>query len=260
MITKEAIEQLQDSGLKPEVIEIDGVKRLAYPNTMSVQKNMPSQPAPLPVYTLGGVVEYLRNCNADAELWTVPNSGDCDTAAGKYYIHIESFKSVKILSGLEPTHMVRRNYVHAQCRDNEFRFEHFMSIERFVISVMTSFTDTEQRGQLLDFVSQIKADHSREEVDQGVTQAVTVRKSIATIGVARVPNPVELQPYLTFPEITQPLRSYVFRIKQQAPEDPITCALFPIESSIWEAQTCERIREYFQMIHDQEPLNAIIIS
>jgi hypothetical protein len=253
MFTKEAIEQIQESSQHLDVKTLNGIDYLITPKSMDIMRQGPATPNVLTIHTLGGIVEYLKNSNSAEELWE-------KGIESKYLIHIEDYYTVRVVSPLEPTHMVRRQYICAAARANEFKLETYMSTERFIISVMASFAPTENRNQLLEFVSQIRSDNSREETDRGVSQTVTVQKTIATLGHADVPNPVELQPYVTFPEITQPLRSYVFRIKQQKSDDPIQCGLFPIESSVWEAITCEQIRNYFEEKGNEHDLQAIIIS
>ena len=255
MFTKEAIEQLQHSNQSPKVIEINGYSYLVAPGSMAIKQQMPATPHTLFINTLAGVVEYLRHCNPEAELW------DNSPKDSKYLIHIEDYSTVKIISPLEPVHMTRRCFIQAKARPNEFKLGQYMDTERFIVSAMSSFVPTERLEKLMDFISQIKAGSTREEVDNRVSQTVTVQKTVATLGLAEVPNPVELNPYLTFPEIEQPQRSYVFRIRQpKTPEDPIMIALFPIESSVWEAEACEAIRLYFMDVEKKFPMNTVIIS
>ena len=254
MLDKEAIQELKKSTQLPQVILVGGVEYLMVPEHMAAVKHNPCTPAELKINTLGGMVEYLKHSNSENELWKTLGTD------AKYLIHIQNYHSVRVISPLEPTHMTRRCYVQATARPNEFRLETYTTTERFIISVMSSFAATENRDKLLQFVSQMKANNTREEIYHGVSQTAIVQKSVATLGPEEVPNPVELQPYVTFPEITQPLRSYVFRIKQQEPKDPITCGLFPIESSVWEAVTCDQIRSYFCDACNQSDLKAVIIS
>ena len=81
--------------------------------------------------------------------------------------------------------------------------------------------------------------------DNGISQRAMVKKSVTTIGPAIVPNPVELRPFVTFPEISQPVQSYIFRVKKQK-DQPITCALFNVAARTWEIDTINEIRDYVQ--------------
>lgn len=254
MLDKDAIKELKQSAQIPSIQSVGGIDYLIIPDAMTATKHSPCQPAELKINTLGGMVEYLKNSNLENELWKT--LGD----DAKYLIHIQNYHSVRVISPLEPTHMTRRCYVQATARPNEFNLSNYMTTERFIISVMSSFMATAPRDNLLSFVSQMKAKNTREELDSGVAQTVTVQKTVATLALAEAPNPVELQPYVTFPEITQPLRTYIFRIKQQKPEDPILCGLFPIESSVWEAVVCDNIRNYCVDACKEFGLQAVIIS
>jgi hypothetical protein len=251
MITKEAIEQLQSSAQKPEVIKAGAYAYLVLPDSMGSSKIAPAQPTHLVIGTLDGLISYLRASNPKNELW---DGGE------RYLIHIGNYNSVSVISDLDPDHMLRRCFIVASAPGNSFRFDNFQPVEEFIIGVMSNFVETENREALLSFVSQMKAQHSREEVDQGVSQNVTVKTGITTIASAQVPNPVPLEPYITFPEITQPTRSYVFRIRQEKPEDPIKCGLFPVDSTVWISETVELIRVYFQAEITKHDIPAVVIS
>jgi hypothetical protein len=251
MLSKEAIEQLQNGIQKPEVVMAGAYEFLLTPNNMLAKKMSPAQPTHLTVNTLDGVVSYLKSSDPKNELW---KGGE------KYLVHIEGHDKVTVVSDLHPVHMLRRCYLSSRSMGNSFLFGAFLVTEEFIIGVMSNFVESECRENLLSFISQMKAQNSREEVDEGVSQNVTVRKSIATVANAQVPNPVYLEPYVTFPEIKQPERAYVFRIRQEKPEDPIKCGLFPIDSTVWISQTVDRIRDYLQGAIDNNDIPAVIIS
>lgn len=251
MFSKEAIEQIQKSQLKPEVIELEGFNYLLTPKEMGIRSVDPTKPATLMVQSLSGLVAYLENANATKELW----SGD-----SKYLIHIMSHERVRLISDLEPKHMIRREYIHAQAPENKYVCARYMPIEDFIITVMASFVPDENTERVLRFVSAIQALHTQENTDDGAGQTVVVKKTVATVGPEKVPNPIELRPYVTFPEINQPARPYVFRIKQDQPKDPVQCALFTVDSSTWITRAVDDIRIYFEDIIKEEDLQAIIIS
>lgn len=251
MITKEAIEQLQDSSQEPQVIEMEGFNYLITPQSMNAKAHTPVKPDCLIIGSLTGLVEYLKNADPAAELW---KEGD------RYVIHIANYNNVTLQSGLHPMHMIRRTFISAQVAGNKFPFERFFTTDQFIIALMSNFVDNDKSRELLEFVSSIRADSSREEVDRGVSQAVTVKKGITTLGDAIVPNPVALQPYVTFAEIPQPIRQYVFRIRQGKAEDPIMCGLFPIESNMWKTSVTDDIRDYFKDHMQDGAFEATIIS
>jgi len=238
MITKEAIEQLQTSAAKIEQIEVDGLKYIATPNHMVLKKIAPMTPDPLRVSSLQGVVEYLRQAGPAS----IIGVGETD---GRLMVHIPSYNEVRIISGLNSVHQNRRCYVTAEVPDNCFNFNRFMPVEEFIISAMANFVAALQFKEVLTFVSSLQADEQDKTEDDGISQRVLVKKSVTTVGSAVVPNPVELQPYVTFPDISQPTQTYIFRVRKEKGQ-PIACALFRVAARTWEVTTVYEIRNYFQ--------------
>jgi len=236
MLTKEAIEQLQTSTAKVEQIEVGGFTYIATPSHISLKKIELTRPEPLQISSLQGVVEYLKQSGDSISM------GENDDGL---MVHIPAYNGVRVLSGLDKIHQSRRCYVTAAVPGNCFAFDRFMPVETFIISVMANFVETLPRQEVLAFVSSLQADEQDKTEDDGVSQRVLVKKSVTTVGSAVVPNPVELQPYVTFPDINQPTQTYVFRIKKQK-DQPITCALFNVAARTWEIQTINEIRAYFQ--------------
>lgn len=229
MITKEAIEQLQMSGAKSERFVIDQIEYVITQNNMHLNKISPPLPAPLHVCSLQGVVEFFKH---------VSNVED-------YVVHIPNFAEVAVVSPLDNVHMIRRHFLKAVIPKNEFPFNRYESVETFIIGVMSNFADTHDRQEILQFVSAMQSELIDKSEDDGVKQRVLIKKSITTLGPAVVPNPVVLQPYMTFAEIDQPSKMYVFRVRQEK-DRPFACALFDIASRVWEAETIGRIRIYLK--------------
>jgi len=253
---KEAIEYLQTLVKTPDKKTIEGFNFLISPNDMEVQQIMPAIPEPLEVGSLTGLIEYLKNADPASELW--PRAG---VVTGQYVVHIPSYNHVNVLSGLEYTHMTRRRFIEASVAKSVFPERNFLPIESFIIAVLTNFVQTSEREELLKFVSAIRVQASREEIDEGVSQKVTVKTGITTIADAVVPNPVTLRPYVTFAEIEQPEQSYAFRIDGcSKPGDPITCGLFPIKSNEWKTRAVNSIREYLKAAFNDTDVPAVIIS
>lgn len=79
--------------------------------------------------------------------------------------------------------------------------------------------------------------------DDGVTQKATIRQGIASKTDAVVPNPVTLRPYRTFIEVTQPVSSFIFRVKDL---HGISCALFEADGGAWKNAAMENIKNYLE--------------
>jgi len=227
---------LQNSGAKVEQIEAGGFTYAAIPSNIVLKKIVPMKPEALHVSSLQGVVEYLKQSNK------------------AHLIHIPRYNEVQVLSGLNETYQSRFYYVTASVPKNLFIFDRFMSVESFIISVMANFVETPGRQEVLAFVSGMQADDQDKSEDDGISQKVMVKRSVTTVGSAIVPNPVELQPYVTFPEINQPPQMYIFRVKKKR-DEPIMCALFEVAARTWEVHTVREIRNYFSV---KVPDNIVI--
>lgn len=251
MLTAEAIQEIKRNEHQPQVLEADNLKYIVSTNDYNVKVIAPEKPVALACQSLDGLITYLRNATPSVELWE---------GQDKYLINIVGHEKVKLVSGLEPKFMMRREYITATAKDASFRFMQYIGIEEFIISTMASFVQDENTKTLLNFVSSIQALFQSNQDDDGASQSVTIKKSITSVGVAKVPNPVALRPYCTFPEITQPLRQYVFRMRQEDPKHPVHVGLFTTDSDLWKTEAVESVREYLQEQIRQYDLPAVIIS
>ena len=118
-------------------------------------------------------------------------------------------------------------------------FERRMDVELFIIQLQSMFVKTAERDNLLKFLGSLKAGFSKEMNDNGVSQIVTAKTGITTVGEVAVPNPVKLQPYRTFSEIEQPASDFVFRI--HGGHDEPTCALYEADGGAWKMEAIQRI-------------------
>jgi len=92
---------------------------------------------------------------------------------------------------------------------------------------------------MLKVVENITEENVKGISDDGVSQAVTAKVGIATVGNVEVPNPVELALYRTFVEIDQPTSDFIFRMK-----DGPRCALFEADGGKWKLEAIHNISEY----------------
>ena len=98
---------------------------------------------------------------------------------------------------------------------------------------------------LLKFSGTVKDESIVEYGDDGVTQKATVKTGITSVGDAIVPNPVKLQPFRTFIEVTQPESAFVFRMRQ-ADGRGVECAIFEADGGAWKNAAMKSIKEYLQ--------------
>ncbi|MED1801823.1 hypothetical protein [Brevibacillus porteri] len=180
-------------------------------------------PANILVRSLSGIVEYLQS-EFD---WTE-----------KLMIHVKSPTEVEVFSTFNRDFQ-RNVLIKAEAMLPTFRFDHFFDTEHFNIKLQSMFVPNDDRATLLKLVGNIKEDSVKEFGDDGISQTVTAKTGVATVGEVLVPNPVVLMPFRTFVEVDQPASNFVFRM-QKGP----TCALFEADGGAWKLEAMKNIKEY----------------
>ena len=107
--------------------------------------------------------------------------------------------------------------------------------------LQSSFADKGDKEVLLQYTGLVRDEAVKTTGDDGISQKVTVKTGVASVGEAIVPNPVILAPYRTFAEIEQPESKFIFRMK----EGP-SAAIFVADGGAWKNDAILRIREYLQ--------------
>lgn len=213
-------------GLKaPEIKELNGVtysdKELY---EIHAQEHFPSA---LKVSTLSSITTYIKD-NPDA-IKEMP-----------YIIHIRNYNEVALLLPLtertkdRAVHMVAMNDV------KQFRFGTPMDRELFNIALQTQFVRNENALALLQLIGTMQEENGVQTQDDGISQKVTAKTGVASLSNVVIPNPLELVPYRTFPEVLQPESLFVFRIHER-----MNCALYEADGEKWKADCIKHIKEWF---------------
>ena len=116
-----------------------------------------------------------------------------------------------------------------------------MDTERFNIMLQSAFVDNTDKILLLKYTGLIQEENVKDTGDDGISQAVTIKTGVATVGQAIVPNPVSLAPFRTFPEVTQPSSKFIFRM-QEGPK----AALYEADGGAWRNEAILSIKSYLQ--------------
>ncbi|WMM24070.1 hypothetical protein RBU61_14215 [Tissierella sp. MB52-C2] len=122
---------------------------------------------------------------------------------------------------------------------NNIRYDSFIDTEMFNIMLQSSFADNNDKDLLLKFTGLIRDEAVKETGDNGVSQKVTIKTGITTVGEAVVPNPVILAPYRTFPEIEQVESKFIFRMQEGS-----RAALYEADGGAWKNEVMRRIKEF----------------
>lgn len=220
MFSKEALEYLVGLG-KNELEEINGQTY----STKRLQMVQEPIPAELEVTTLTGLVDYLKN--------------DLDNRSEKFIVHVESPKKVSLYSPLRKD-AARENYIicRALTPDN-IQFDRFLNTEEFNIMLQSSFVENQDRSLLLKVTGCVKDEAVKQIGDDGVSQAATIKTGVASVNDVKIPNPVVLAPFRTFPEIKQPESKFIFRM-QSGPR----AAIFEADGGAWRNEAMNSIKNY----------------
>lgn len=215
----------------PTTLEIDG---RTYASDSLAPVRTPT-PEPLTVKTLSAIEDYLRT-NVDG------------LDSEKLICHVESPESVAILSALQGSFDDRKTYIRAKLDKVKLPLGEWMDAEAFIIAVQACFTESEQdiqpsgRGLVLKYTSSVKTTLENAVTDDGVSQAVTVRKGIAGAENTILPNPVSLRPFRTFTEVEQPASSFVFRVKDD--HGSMKFSLTEADGGAWRAEAMKSIKSW----------------
>ncbi len=224
MMNKEAMEYLVNLGEKD-----DPIIQLAQGTYSRVSLSRVTEPVAnaLTVSTLTGLVDYIK--------------GNVDKLKGELLIQVKSEDEVRLYSPLNED-KERELYIKAEAiLPNNVRYDQFIDTERFNIMLQSSFVDAGDKKALLQYTGLVQDENVKSIGDDGVSQQVTVKTGVASVGQAIVPNPVSLAPYRTFPEVEQPTSKFIFRM-----QDGPRAAIFEADGGAWRNESIKNIKEYLE--------------
>lgn len=231
---KEALEYLVNLG-ETKIIEVNGQQ---YSTKQLYHVKYP-KPAELQTTTLTALVDYIKS--------------GIDKKFSKLLVHVKSPSVVALYSELY-TDEGRDCYMVCEAlTPNNVRYNNFMDTENFNIMLQSSFVDNDDKAILLKVTGNVKEENVQNTGDDGVSQAVAIRTGVASVANVKVPNPVVLAPFRTFPEIKQPESKFIFRM-QSGPR----AALYEADGGAWRNEAMSSIKEYLQdMLSDVEDIEII---
>lgn len=115
--------------------------------------------------------------------------------------------------------------------------------EDFVIALLSQFQETDHRDALLKACSAITKESVGTLNDNGISQKMELKQGVALRREVEFKNPVTLQPFRTFSEITQPASAFVFRVHD---DNGVACSLHEADGSAWRLKAITDIRDYFK--------------
>lgn len=239
-MTKETLQYLVEE-LGPtavETLELDGH---TYVSTTSARmvKIPPAEPvaSTLTVSTLHSLVRYLEEAGDQHDLT-------------KCALLVEGPTQVSLLGPLEGRHRQREIAIAAVAAVPKFDFGRYQGQEEFLIGLRSCFVDPDERSGgdpenlLREVVRVCSRLSSRSEVrttDDGLGQSASIMAGTETLEEVDIPNPVALRARRTFPEVEQPLSSYLLRLR----EGP-SVALFEADGGAWKLAAAKAVAEWLQ--------------
>jgi hypothetical protein len=133
----------------------------------------------------------------------------------------------------------------------KFPFGIWTDAEPFTIALQSMFQvaridgkKTDDLEYVIKMASSVSASEALTLADDGISQHVATAKGIALKDHTTLKNRVVLAPYRTFPEVDQPLSSFVFRVKEDSGR--ILFALFEADGGRWRIDAMETLKNYLQ--------------
>lgn len=221
---KDALEYLVELGKKENLLIEDG--RDIYARKGELEKIYPDYPTALDTSTLTSIVDYIKINPDDRDLMI---------------IKVNSHASVSIYGSLDNYEKREKLVVSNALIPEVMRYGTYYSAEEFNIALLSRFVPTSDLEKLVKIAGNIEEAAIKTSVDDGMSQQVTLRTGITSVGNAVVPNKVKLKPFRTFTEIEQPESEFIFRVK----EGP-SMAIFEADGGAWKNKAILDIKVYLE--------------
>lgn len=210
---------------KPEILEVD---KRRYSTVHLTPLRLPV-PGCLEVNTLTSIVDYIKD-----EIDDLGNDF-------KYIIHIERYNQVSLFSPLDDEFYDRAYFLTAKANLPDIRIlNNFSNQENFIINLLSSFKQTDDRDYLFSVAGNITKEGSIQIEDDGVSQKTQVKQGIKTKENI-IKKVVTLQPFRTFLEAEQPASEFIFRLN-----DNFAIGLYEADGGAWKLQAMQNIKTYLE--------------
>lgn len=236
-VTKEALEYLMQ--LKDfTTLRLDGDQF----STRPLIRIHEAAPTVFTTKSLAGIVELINQEH------THPRLSDL-------IIHVTEPTKVDVHSVLRDD-LGRFHIYSAIAEPPAHEFGAYMTLEKMIIRLKSTFVPTETRDELIKLLGSIKEDHVKTSSDDGISQTVAAKTGIATVSNVTLPPIIKLAPYRAFIEVEQPEGEFLLRLRN-GPE----AALFEADGGAWKTQARKSIKEYFlEKLADLVALGDVIVT
>ncbi len=161
-----------------------------------------------------------------------------------FYIHVVDHTTVRMIGDLEGRHQQRPVYAQATTEIFQKSFaSRALPVNEFIIELLAKCVQSDEQAELLETVGNMRTEEVRTSADDGVSQNISTRKSVAG-GRETVKKFWDLQPYSTFREIDQPERRFLLRLTEG--RDGHQVALYEADAGSWKLDAIAGIKTYLQ--------------
>ncbi len=246
-ITADTIRTILDiarAELYEEIQDVHGVRTIFSTKPLHQVKAEP--PAMLPrvdVTTLAGFAELVR-----AKL-------DERDFPADFIIHIEDECTVALKARESDDYGRRTCLVKAKPVPFEaFKFGQWHDQEAFSIALAARFAESPDKAYVLNMASSLTNDATTNSEDDGFTQRATVKAGLRMKEQVTIKPRVDLAPYRTFPEVDQPVSSFVLRARTVG--DTPALMLVEADGGRWKLDAIQKIADAMRAFDLNIPIIA----
>lgn len=152
-----------------------------------------------------------------------------------------SYDTIYLKSSLD-NNMDRNNIAEACPILPRIYFDHWMSMEQFIIQLQTCFVDTPNKQALIEIISKMTDITSVKRTDDGLGQQMTVSKGTGLKEEIKINPIVRLTAYRTFQEVEQVETMYLIRIQEGG-----ELRIIEADGGAWKLEAQRRVSTYLRM-------------
>jgi hypothetical protein len=234
---KEALQYLFDNGVKLAEAQAPIIDKTVEGRHYTSKELTPVKPPLITALTISTLGSLIELCSGQF-------GGDTEGFEGfdpkEHVLHVVDERTVKVVTAISNAWKVRETLIECKLAEtNTFQFNKYLTQEDFIIGLLASFVDTEDRGPLTKLAGNATAEQVVTLVDDGVTQAISVKSGAYMQDSQTVKGMVMLAPWRTFRDVSQPKSQFLFRVKKDG--DTPKFALFEADGGAWKLEAVENI-------------------
>lgn len=175
-----------------------------------------------------------------------------------FYIHVVDHATVRMIGDLQGRHHQRPVYAEATTQIFQKPFaQRALPVNEFIIELLAKCVESDEQAELLEVVGNMRSEEVRTSADDGVSQNISTRKSVAG-GRETVKKFWDLQPYSTFREIPQPTRRFLLRLTEG--RDGHQVALHEADAGSWKLDAISGIKSYLQAELTERNVEFVLLA